>query len=129
MSYTPVDYARSHGPSTNPECVQSLHAVEAWATIVEAATQQSWEPLRARQLAEPAEWVLSVATECEAPPEVRDGLVAIGKLSRALSSQVCISRSRDPATAQSNKVARMSLSPRTLAWAVCRTGGPSSGCV
>lgn len=85
MSYTPVDYVRSHGRSTDPAAVQ---AVEAWAAIMEAAVQQSWGPLRARQMTEPANWVLSVAAECEAPPEVRDGLVAIGKLSRALSAKV-----------------------------------------
>ena len=89
MAYTPVDYARSHGRSADPEVVE---AVEAWATIMEAAVQQSWAPLRARQLTEPAKWVLSVATECKAPPEVRDGLAAIGKLSRALSTKVRLSR-------------------------------------
>ena len=87
LSYTPVDYTRSGG-RVDPDALQT---VETWAAIVEAATQQSWGPLRARQLSQPAEWVPSLAVECGAKPGIRDDLVTLGKLSRALSRRVRIS--------------------------------------
>lgn len=84
LSYTPLDYVREHGQA-EPETVQ---VVEGWAAVVEAATQQAWGALRAQQLTKPAKWVLQLAEECGASPPVQQGLVEIGKLSRALSRQV-----------------------------------------
>eukprot|EP01046_Picozoa_sp_COSAG06_P009837 COSAG06_NODE_522_length_14708_cov_276.456773_5_plen_239_part_00 len=80
---TPLDWTVMRG---NADAVE---AVQAWGAVVDAATQRTWSPLRERQLSEPHDhWVVTLAEECAAPPEVLQDLRMIGDLARALARQV-----------------------------------------
>jgi hypothetical protein len=82
---TPLDWTVMRG-NADPDAVE---AVQAWAAVVDAATQRTWSPLRERQLSEPHDhWVVTLAEECAAPPEVLQDLRTIGDLARALARQV-----------------------------------------